>query len=112
MELQLIRTHNIVTLALLSAQMEVMLIPKRFWLKKTEDQYLLLNVTLTNKLPINTCNKLFDTLFLPIVLYGSEIWGAYDNFNIKKWEKDPVERLHRLHSSTNIFLALIKEHLM
>ena len=24
----------------------------------------------------------------------SEIWGAYDNTNIKKWEKDPVERLH------------------
>ena len=47
-----------------------------------------------NKLSINTCNKLFDTLFLPIVLYGSEIWGAYDNLNIKNWEKDPVERLH------------------
>ena len=47
-----------------------------------------------NKLPINTCNKLFDTLFLPILLYGSEIWGAYDNMNIKKWEKDPIERLH------------------
>ena len=47
-----------------------------------------------NKLSINTCNKLFDTLFLPIVLYGSEIWGAYDNLNVKKWEKDPVERLH------------------
>ena len=47
-----------------------------------------------NKLSINTCNKLFDTLFLPIVLYGSEIWEAYDNLNIKKWEKDPVERLH------------------
>ena len=65
-----------------------------------------------NKLSINTWDKLFDTLFLPIVLYGSEIWRAYDNLNIKKWEKDPVERLHRLHSSTNIFLALIKEHLM
>ena len=40
------------------------------------------------------CNKLFDTLFQPILLYGSEIWGAYDNINLKKWEKDPVERLH------------------
>ena len=47
-----------------------------------------------NKLPINTCNKLFDTLFLPIVSYGSEIWEAYDSLNIKKWKKDPVERLH------------------
>ena len=47
-----------------------------------------------NKLPIKTCNKLFDTLFLPILLYGSEIWGAYDSINFKKWEKDPVERQH------------------
>ena len=47
-----------------------------------------------NKLPINTCNKLFDTLFLPILSYGSEIWGAYGNMNFKKWEKDPVERQH------------------
>ena len=47
-----------------------------------------------NKLPLNTCNKLFNTLFLSILSYGSEIWGAYDNMNIKNWEKDPVERLH------------------
>ena len=40
------------------------------------------------------CNKLLDTLFQPILLYGSEIWGAYDSINLKKWEKDPVERLH------------------
>ena len=64
-----------------------------------------------NKLPINMCNKLFDTLFLPIFLYGSEIWGAYDNMNIKKWVKDPVENDY-IHNSTNFFLALINEHLM
>ena len=39
-------------------------------------------------------NNLFDTPFQPILLYGSEIWGAYDSINLKKWEKDPVERLH------------------
>ena len=39
--------HSTVTLALLSTQMEVLLIPKKFWLKKPEDQYLLLNVILT-----------------------------------------------------------------
>ena len=43
---------------------------------------------------LTKCNKLFDTLFLPILLYGSEIWGAYDNINFKKWENDPVERQH------------------
>ena len=49
-----------------------------------------------NKLSIYTCNKLFDTLFFPILLHGSEIWGAYDNINIKKWEKDPVERTYTI----------------
>ena len=52
------------------------------------------------------CNKLFDTLFLPILLYGSEIWRAYDNMNIKKWEKDPVERLHT--QFYKLFLGLNK----
>ena len=40
------------------------------------------------------CNKLFDSLFLPILLYSSEVWGAYDNIYPKKWEKDAIERLH------------------
>ena len=40
------------------------------------------------------CNKLFDSLFLPILLYSSVVWGAYDNMDHKKWEKDPIERLH------------------
>ena len=65
MELQLIRPHSIVTLALLSAQMEVLLIPKKFWLKKREDQYLLLNVILTliNYLSIRVTNYLILYFF-------------------------------------------------
>ena len=65
MELQLIRPNSIVTLALLSAQMEVLLIPKKFWLKKPEDQYLLLNVTLTliNYLSIRVTNYLILYFF-------------------------------------------------
>ena len=75
MELQLIRPHSIVTLALLSAQMEVMLIPKTFWLKKPEDQYLLLNVTLTliNYLSIRVTNYLilyFFPLFYTDLKFG------------------------------------------
>ncbi len=34
------------------------------------------------------CNKLFNTLFRPILL--SEVWGSYD----KSKEKGPIERLH------------------
>ena len=47
-----------------------------------------------SNLPIRICNRLFDALFSPILLYNSEIWGAYDSLNFEKWEKDPVERLH------------------
>ena len=46
------------------------------------------------KFPLKICNKLFDSLFLPILLCNSEVWGAYDNMNLQIWEKDPVERLH------------------
>ena len=44
------------------------------------------------KLSIDTCNKLFNTLFKPTLLYTSEVWGAYDKLNLNKWEQDPVER--------------------
>ena len=30
-----------------------------------------------SKLPIHPANKIFDSLFLPILTYGSEVWGAY-----------------------------------
>ena len=39
--------------------------------------------------------QLFDTLFRPILLYSSEVWGAYDNLDLGKWEKDTVERLQK-----------------
>ena len=41
-----------------------------------------------------TCNKLFDALFLPILLYSSEVWDAYDRTDSKKWGKDPIEKIH------------------
>ena len=40
------------------------------------------------------CNKSFDTLFLPILLYSSEVWGAYNKIDPgKKWEKGPIKKL-------------------
>jgi len=96
MEFQLIKPHNTVILALPSTQMEVLLISsKKVLVEKARRSIFASKRYLDfNKLPIKTCNKLFDTLFLPILLYGSEIWGAYDSINFKKWEKDPVERQH------------------
>ena len=63
-----------------------------------------------NKPPVNMFNKLFDTLFQPILLYGSEIWGAYDSINLKKWEKDPVERLHTQFYKHYLGRASTEEH--
>ena len=31
-----------------------------------------------SKLPLNIAFKLFDTMILPILLYGSEVWGVYE----------------------------------
>ena len=43
-----------------------------------------------SKLPLDVTNKLFDSLFLPILLYGSEVWGIYDKDNFDTWEKDDI----------------------
>jgi len=46
------------------------------------------------KLCILKCNFLFEDLLAPVLLYSSEVWRAYDSLNLKKWEKDPIERFH------------------
>ena len=47
-----------------------------------------------SKVPIDITNKLFNSLFLPTLLYGSEIWGVYDKDDFNSWEKDVTERTH------------------
>ena len=42
--------------------------------------------------PIKTMFKLFDACVTPILLYGSEIWGAYTNIDHNKWESTPIEK--------------------
>ena len=95
MELQLIRAHSTVTLALLSTQVEVLKIAKQFGLKKPGDQKLLLNVILTliNYLSLRVRNYLI-LYFFSFVYTDLKFGEFYDNMNIKKLEKDPVERLH------------------
>ena len=34
------------------------------------------------KLPIHIINKLFNTVFFPILTYCSEVWGIYDKFKV------------------------------
>ena len=40
-----------------------------------------------SKVPIDIANKLFNSLFLPTLLYGSEIWGIYDKNDFKIGKK-------------------------
>ena len=40
------------------------------------------------------CSKRFGSLFLSIVLYSFEVWGTYDRPDAKKWEKEPIEKIH------------------
>lgn len=47
-----------------------------------------------SKLPTKICNKIFDALFLPILTYSSEVWGAYDRNDNSTWEKDTIEKTH------------------
>ena len=45
-------------------------------------------------LSVYTCNKIFDSLFAPILLYRSEVWGAYDIADNTSYEKDIIEKTH------------------
>ena len=39
-------------------------------------------------------SKIFDTMISPILLYNSEVWGAYDKLNFNHWDKSPIEKAH------------------
>jgi hypothetical protein len=43
---------------------------------------------LTPKLAI----KIFDGIVSPILLYNSEVWGAYGNNDFTKWDKTSTEK--------------------
>ena len=47
-----------------------------------------------SKYPIKLALKLFNTLIKPILLYGSEVWGPYTDFDYITWEKSIIERTH------------------
>ena len=47
-----------------------------------------------HKLPINIALKLFDSLIVPILLYGCEVWGPYEDFDLLKWDKTDIEKVH------------------
>ena len=38
--------------------------------------------------------KLFDSCIAPILLYGSEIWAPFMNFDWKHWDTTQIEKTH------------------
>ena len=38
--------------------------------------------------------KLFDSTISPILLYGSEVWGAFEISTPDQWDKSSIEKVH------------------
>jgi len=43
-------------------------------------------------LPVDVVNKIFNSLYLPILMYSSEVWRIYDKDDYNSWEKDIIEK--------------------
>ena len=41
-------------------------------------------------LPVDVVKKIFNSLCLPIFIYGSEVWSIYDKDDYNSWEKDII----------------------
>ena len=44
------------------------------------------------RLPIDISNRLFNSLYLPILMYGSEVWSIYDRDDYNSRESDIIEK--------------------
>ena len=47
-----------------------------------------------SKLPTKLAIKIFNTQIKPILLYGSEIWAPYHNYNYDTWDNSETEKCH------------------
>ena len=45
-----------------------------------------------SKLPMKLAIKIFKSQIIPILTYGSEVWGPYMNFDYLSWENSKIER--------------------
>ena len=55
--------------------------------------FALKNKVKLSRLPVKLAIKIFKSQIVPILLYGSEMWGPYMNFNYSKWETTVIERV-------------------
>ena len=53
--------------------------------KATRSMYAISSRYKLHKLPIDIALKLFDSLIVPILLYGCEIWGPFEDFKTNAW---------------------------
>ena len=73
-------------------------------------------------IPARLAIKMFSSQIAPILLYGSEIWVPYSNFNLKSWDKCEIEKLHSqflkrimgcdIHSSNIIIRGVVGKRLL
>ena len=47
-----------------------------------------------HNLLVDMALKRFDSLILPILLSGSELWNPYKGYKFSTWDKTEVERVH------------------
>ena len=47
-------------------------------------------------IPVKTMLKLFDSCIAPILLYGSEVWAPFMNFDWKHWDTTQIEKTHTI----------------
>ena len=56
--------------------------------------YALFSLLPIKLLSMRTLLKIFDACIAPIILYGSEVWTPYINYEYSKWNTNIIERLH------------------
>ena len=47
-----------------------------------------------HKLSPKVATKIFDSIISPILLYNSEVWGAYEKNDFNKWDNTEIEKPH------------------
>ena len=62
-------------------------------LKASRAVFALTNKFKISKLPKKLAIKLFSSIISPILLYGSEVWGPFMDFDYSTWESSKIERV-------------------
>ena len=63
-------------------------------LKASRAVYTLNGKIKLSTVPTKLALQVFKSQIMPILLYGSEVWGPYMDFNYTSWEKSKIERIH------------------